>query len=388
VSRGMRRVLVALPVLGVIFLLSGGVALAAFPGPNGNIAFTDRQDGDAEIYTIKSDGSGRIKLTSNVADDFAAAWSPSGKQIAFASDRAGDCTYDECVPDIYTMNSDGSDQTRLTHSGGYAPAWSPDGKQIAFTRGHGIYVVDSSGGGQTFLARGSYPTWSPDGRKIAFSDGDIYTMNADRSDVTRLTDDPGYESSPDWSPDGTRIVFDNNLDSQEDIFVMDADGSNRTNLTLDQPGGGNLPGWSPDGTRIVFSTGGSGVEKMNSDGSNRIDLTASGVGPDWGPLSAPQPATACTIKGTSTSDILHGTPGDDVICAFSGNDVISAVGGNDIVKAGAGNDLMKGGSGGDILIGGDGRDVLRGESGNDVLDGGRGRDSCKADRRDMITGCP
>src|SRR5439155_27073989 len=92
--------------------------------------------------------------------------------------------------------------------------------------------------------------------KIAFTsshDGNpvIYTMEAEGSNQTRLTNNPGYDVSPEWSPDGTKIAFLRSNDFQYDIYVMNADGSNQTRLT------NNLviverPDWSPDGTRIVF----------------------------------------------------------------------------------------------------------------------------------------
>ena len=124
--------------------------------------------------------------------------------------------------------------------------------------------------------------------KIAFvsqRDGndEIYTMNADGSNVQRLTFDPigspKSDLSPVWSPDGTRIAFVSNRDGNYEIYVMNADGSNQQRLTSSNDGDLN-PTWSPDGTRIAFATNrdtGNNIEYeiyvMNTDGSNQQRLT-------------------------------------------------------------------------------------------------------------------
>ncbi|MGD8787741.1 MAG: DUF5818 domain-containing protein, partial [Phycisphaerales bacterium] len=93
------------------------------------------------------------------------------------------------------------------------------------------------------------PCWSPDGQKIVFeSNYNISVMNADGSEKTKLTDNPRYYENPCWSPDGQKIAFNS---YEGDIYVMNADGSEQNNLT------NNLlyydsPSWSPDGQRIVF----------------------------------------------------------------------------------------------------------------------------------------
>jgi len=91
------------------------------------------------------------------------------------------------------------------------------------------------------------PCFSPDGTKIAFEsyrDGDfeIYVMNADGSNQTRLTNNGGL--NPCFSPDGTKIAFVSDRDGDFEIYVMNADGSNQTNIT-NNPGGDYSPSWGP-----------------------------------------------------------------------------------------------------------------------------------------------
>jgi len=81
-----------------------------------------------------------------------------------------------------------------------------------------------------------FPHWSPDGRQIVFTsdrDGDpeIYVVNADGSDLRRLTSVPGRDAHPSFSRDGKRIVFQSPRDGGDtNVYVMNLDGSGQTRL--------------------------------------------------------------------------------------------------------------------------------------------------------------
>lgn len=98
----------------------------------------------------------------------------------------------------------------------------------------------------------------------------------------------------------------------------------------------------------------------------------------------------CTIVGTIGNDTLNGTPQADVICGLEGNDTINSSGGNDIMRGGPGGDTLVDLSGTDNLLGGLGADHLNAQDGArlDRVDGGDGVDSCSADGRDKVSGCP
>jgi len=258
----------------------------------GRIAFVSHRDGNAEIYSMRPDGSGLTRLTNHPAEDVQPNWSPDGRQIVFASNRSGSW-------DIYTMNADGSEVRNLTKGSPFSeknPAWSPDGTRIAFEMwqcsGTGdvagesqICVLEFTSQTQTCFAEGQprMPSWSPDGRRIAFINGmdfgaGVYVINADGSDLTG----PLYANwaqSPDWSPDGSRIVF----DSVDGIIVINVDGSNPVSL-----GTGFHPVWSPDGQQIAFcpsagpdnsSAPDNKLALMSSDGTN-VTVIAEQVA-DW-----------------------------------------------------------------------------------------------------------
>jgi Tol biopolymer transport system component len=293
---------------------------AAFPGKNGKIAFSTDRDGNYEIYTMNADGSSPTRLTNSTAFDVLPAWSPDGTKIAFVTGTPTTSF------EIYTLNADGSNRTQLTNNTAYSsgPAWSPDGTKIAFeiSRDRGntyeLYTMNADGSNQTPLrspgtsgTAGVSPAWSPDGAKIAFAtnrdrDGgfrdEIYTMNADGSNQTRLTNNTSSDSGPAWSPDGSKIAFSTDRDRNYyayEIYTMNADGSNQTRLTNDGVNAGS-PRWSPDGTRIAFETTGDTdpfafryeIYTMNADGSNETNLTNNPAHddavPDWQPIPGPQ----------------------------------------------------------------------------------------------------
>lgn len=283
-------------------------ASAAFPGDNGKIAFMSNQDGNFEIYVMKSDGSGQTNLTNNPAYDGAPSWSADGSQILFMSERDGNY-------EIYRMNADGSDLTRLTTdpSTDMFPSWSPDGSQIVFARydlsigNYEIWRMNSDGTGAVPLtantAEDMEPVWSPDGTKILFhSDRDgnseIYMMNPDGTGQTNLTNNPDADGEADWSPDGSKIVFASTRENLGALWVMNADGSSPTRIT-DAVYGDSQPSWSPDGTRIVFKgfrDYNDEIYVMNADGTGVTRLTNNALPgntlpedwfPDWQPLASP-----------------------------------------------------------------------------------------------------
>lgn len=311
---------------------------AAFPGPNGRLAFTAFAGDTRDVFTINRDGSLLRNRTNNPATDADAGFSPDGSQIVFFSVRDGKA-------DIYRMQRNGSGVTRLTNDpvGAINPSFGPDGRIVftSFRSGNAdIWVMNGDGSGQTQLTEDrtddSEPEFSPDGSRIAFQSfraitppdppsPEVFIMDADGTNERQITISPRPatppagpnnalgNADPSFSPDGTRIAFASRRDaSNNEIYTMNADGSGPAKrLTEDTfPGGGFVdvqPVFSPDGTRIAFrsnrpvppstdriqqiytmnATDGTGVMQVTRDGSTK-DLD------DWGvdsnaPFDPPPP---------------------------------------------------------------------------------------------------
>ena len=144
------------------------------------------------------------------------------------------------------------------------------------SKGHWqIWVAGPRLGGAKKLTTGpadsGWPVWSPDGKKLAFDSNrtdpnptdstavnDLFTINADGSGVTKLTDSVGASADAAWSPDGSLIAFDadrGDPNSKQGIYTMRSDGSDFHRVTIRPPGYefDVSPRFSPDGKRLVFT---------------------------------------------------------------------------------------------------------------------------------------
>jgi len=231
-------------------------------GVNGKLAFASDASGNYDIFTSNPDGSGKVQITSNAADDVDPVWSPNGAKIAFISKRDGNY-------EIYVMNADGSNQTRLTNTpeDEFDPTWSPSAAKIAYSRDSGndldVFSMNADGGAQTNLTNNSdddaFPTWSPDSAKLAFTsdrsgNADIFVMNADGSNALNVSNNSANDDFPAWSPSGRRIAFSSDRLGNFDIFVMNTDGTGQAALTTD-PAEETFPAWSPDSSKLVYMSG-------------------------------------------------------------------------------------------------------------------------------------
>ena len=207
------------------------------------------------------------------------------------------------------MDADGRNQTQLTFddygNGGYwgsnSLGWSPDGNQM------------------TFVSRRDMETTSDAYNNAHSGHDEVFVMDVDGGNLTQLTTEG--DSRPAWSPDGSQIAFVSYRNGGLEIFVMDADGSNQAQLTSNA-----IPAqdsfyyifWIPNGKHLVFMAGNQeetyNTFIMGADGSNVTQLTTEGgYSPAWCPIttSPTTPAPPVHLRVVVDSLRLRDKPDTD-----------------------------------------------------------------------------
>jgi Tol biopolymer transport system component len=189
-------------------------AFVGEPDPDGNR--------ETELFLMDSDGKNVQQITDRPGTDVAPSWSPDSTRIVWWAEKPA--TTEPAQPSVSLILMMDVASGQITELGeGSIPVWSPDGQHVAFVLEEqpppgvvqsetnvDIYTVDVGTGERKQLTQGTstnlWPTWSPDGQRIAFvsdrdsATGDIYVMNADGTDVRRLTDNDVAEAMLAWAP--------------------------------------------------------------------------------------------------------------------------------------------------------------------------------------------
>ncbi|MCA9752940.1 MAG: PD40 domain-containing protein, partial [Gemmatimonadetes bacterium] len=193
-----------------------------------------------EIYSAKTDGSDLQRLTNNAAYDAEATTSVDGQWIVFTSTRGGDL-------DLWKMRPDGSDLTQLTNTPGYdgGAFFSHDGKRIVYraSRPEGEALTEY----QALLAE----------NLVRPSKLDIYWMNADGTNVHRVTENGAANFAPYFTPDDQRILFASNVGDPRgrnfDLWIVNVDGTGLEQVTTCSSFD-SFPMFSPNGRRLAFAS--------------------------------------------------------------------------------------------------------------------------------------
>lgn len=316
------RQLLHLLLMGIGFMFAGLVVSTALMLPLGNglpksdrLAFMGSVHENLDIFVADVSRSLIVRFTRSEAWERYPAWSPDGEFIAYHSGppRQPGCTINY---EIFISSLDGRSVRQITGSNlddfqtfdntfsetvrcAAMPDWSPDGQKLAFHANPAgqwdIFVYDLVSDELTQVTDGPDDDvlfdWAADGQSGVFASG-IGTMmtlnwiNVETGVVDPLTsiasvlDTNGFVMTPtgtleDWhptlSPDGTQIVFMSNRSGAQDIYVMNADGSNIRNVTNDSYTDTN-PVWTGDGN-IIFTSDRAGITRLFSVRPNGDDLS-------------------------------------------------------------------------------------------------------------------
>ncbi len=196
---------------------------------------------DYDIYTANRDGSKLERLTETPGYDAEATISSDGGKIVFTSTRDGDL-------EIYTMNPDGSDLRRLTNEAGYdgGPFFSADGTKIVYRAYHPTDPEELADY-RSLLAEGL----------VRPGTLEIFVMDADGSNKRQVTSNGAANFGPFFHPDGERIIFSSNLHAPDgrnfDLYLINVDGTGLERVTT-HPEFDGFPMFTSDGSRLVFAS--------------------------------------------------------------------------------------------------------------------------------------
>ena len=194
-----------------------------------------------DVFTASADGSNAKQLTNTPGYDAETTITLDGKKLVFTSMRDGDL-------DIYTMDADGKNVHRLTNELGYdgGPFWSYDGKLIVYRAHHP----------KTDKDKAEYSSLLKD-NLIRPTVLEIFVMNADGSNKRQVTSNGKANFGPYFFPDGKRIIFSSNLDDARgrnfDLYKINVDGTGLERITFHDTFDG-FPMFSPDGKKLVFAS--------------------------------------------------------------------------------------------------------------------------------------
>ncbi|HEX9961771.1 MAG TPA: hypothetical protein VGB00_12600, partial [Pyrinomonadaceae bacterium] len=242
-----------------------------------------------DIATIPAGGGEPVVITKDFAtSNWNPVWSPDGKFLYFVSDKNGNQNFWRVAINETTGEALAAPEPVVSPSK-YSRHlnFSRDGKRLIYVatdsqsniQGVEFDLPNERTAGDWFwITRGDREIvraeLSPDGKRFVMrqkrrTQDDIVVVNRDGSDWRDITNDAPFDRYPRWSPDGKQIAFASDRNAGMEIWVCDADGSNMRQVTFEYTPklGSSFPNWSPDGKHLIYT---------NDSQSWLIDLTK-----DW-----------------------------------------------------------------------------------------------------------
>ena len=302
-STKLRTCAAALAALCIV-ALTPLAASATFPGDNGRIIVNRGSfENPTFLISMEPDGSDVTRLTGEGRNAFGASWSPDGSRFIYSR-----FNLDGSV-DLFMRDADGSNPTRVTDNNRdeFSVAFGPDGNQAVYQKCGlrcDLFIIDLTTLIETKVtdtpqADEFSPEWSVDDvivydRTHRGGDVEVFSIEPDGANQTQLTDNQGQQDvSASWSPDGEEIVYSRcGRASDCDLFTMNANGSGKSRLTNTNNANEFDAKFSPDGLFFVFTrtrnetdselmrmrTNGTGLRKLTNT-PNKFEVDA-----DWQPI--------------------------------------------------------------------------------------------------------
>ncbi|MBC6698377.1 carboxypeptidase regulatory-like domain-containing protein [Hymenobacter puniceus] len=252
--------------------------------PDNPYLYVRQVGGNTDIYSSDATGGNLIRLTNSPFVEAYPRLSPLLDKVAYTSNASGQYR-------LYTMNRDGSEQRLVSqipiegyHNFGVGFCWSPDGGQFIIASNDKLWRINRDGTGAQIIATAPANRhfrecdWNSQNNRIlvqtvgsSIYDSEIYILNADGSNLTQIVGNlPGRLDSPSFNLLGNRIMYTNDVDGFMDatgrqtnaqIFIQNLDGSGKYSLSAIQVTGGNgrpegfndvLPRFTGNGAQVIF----------------------------------------------------------------------------------------------------------------------------------------
>lgn len=287
-------------------------SFTTLPPPDNPYLYSSNTEGNYDIYSSDTTANSTMRLTDNSFRDWWARLNPGKTKIAFVSDQ-------EINPQIFTMNTDGTNILKVTsvpiagfNNNGIGFSWSPDGGKLLYGNYDRLYKIDQFGANLIQIAAAPpgrnfrENDWSGVNNKIVVLtigenpyDSEIYLMDSNGSNMTLFfTNLPGSMEYPSFSVDGNSIMFTRDVSGFESqdgrqlnshIFIMSINSSDTTDVSINKPEGTNdlQPRFSPDGSQIIFTNSSnvlgsvSDIWIMDISGNNRTKIFDNAIMPEW-----------------------------------------------------------------------------------------------------------
>lgn len=288
------------------------LSFRTIPLPDNPIHYATKTENGYEIYSSDTAQSNVVRLTRDNSDEWQPRLSPSGDLVAYVA-------HYNLEPHIFTMERDGTNQRRISkrpitgyNNPGRGFAWSPQGDKIIYSNYDRLSFIQYDGTLEGVLsiapANRHYRDldWSPDGTRIVaqtmgvnFTDNEIYLMNANGSNpIVLVSNLEGIIESPTFSIDSKKVMYTRDVSGYSSgtgrqldarIFIIDINTLEKIDISQNKPTGTNdtNPRFSPNGAYVIFehASNVAGSEKslwmMNIDGTGRVEIIENAEMPDW-----------------------------------------------------------------------------------------------------------